>query len=80
MLDFEYQNIIDYFTEQYSVYYSMEQRKSLIQLHKSLETLSVSHLVDFGILCEQLTIENYLLKKYPGFDLYNTFFSPMGQN
>lgn len=75
MLDFEYQNIIDYFSKEYHVYFSEKKRQSLIELHKDLEENVKSDLVDFNSLCEQIMIEEYLNDKWPTLDLYNSMFS-----
>ena len=75
MLDFEYQNIIDYYTKEYHVYLSATRRDSLIGLHKDLEENAIDGLIDFNLLCENLIIEEYLMVKWPTLDLYNTMFS-----
>lgn len=75
MLDFEYQNIIDYYTKEYHVYLSEGRRNSLIVLHKDLEENAVDGLIDFNLLCEHLIIEERLMERWPTLNLYNVMFS-----
>ena len=73
MFDFEYQNIIDYWTKEYGIYMSMSDRKYLIDVYE--KALSVYHKdIDFDKIVQNMCMKMYLDEKYGGLGVWKRIF------
>lgn len=81
MENYEFNNIIDYYSELYNYYISEEKRNRIIHFHGILEqVLGDLDLHDFSKFAEHAILEDYLSTKYPTMGLYMQLYSPMGLN
>jgi len=73
MFDFEYQNIIDYWTKEYGIYMSMDDRNYLITTYeKALEKFDKD--IDFDKIVQNMCLKKYLDDKYGGLGVWKRIF------
>lgn len=73
MFDFEYQNIIDYWSKEYGIYVSMKHRKYLIDVYeKALKTYHKD--IEFDTMVQSMCMKMYLDDKYGGLDVWKRIF------
>jgi len=79
MYDFEYHNIIDFWTEEFDLFMSMDERNKVIQMYEQA-LVRFSPDLDFNKLCEHLCLKKYLDKKYGGLQIFERVFTRPGMN
>lgn len=78
--DFEYNNIIDYWSEQFNVFVRTEDRQSIINMYETNSKKSKDVSVDFNHVCYHVIVHNYCTMKYPKMNLYDNVFSKHALN
>lgn len=73
MNNYEYHNIIDYWTSQYGLYISMDERNEIIRLFET-ELIKYNPDLDFDVLCSKLCARKYLNEKYAGLDIWDRIY------
>ena len=79
MYDFEYHNIIDYWSEEYKIFMSMEERAKLIELYEQA-LIRFNDDLDFNKLCMNLCMKKYLMEKYGALNIWEKIFTRAGMN
>jgi hypothetical protein len=81
MYEFEYHNIIDFWTKEFGIYMSMDERTELITLYEQA-LIRYNQDLEFDTLCKSLCTKRYLLNKYDklGFYVWNAIFTKAGMN
>jgi len=77
MEQFEYDSIMDRFTEEFNVELDSYTRKSLVLFHQRMSTIRE---LSFESLCKQMILEEKCNRIHPGMDIYNRVFTIHGQN
>lgn len=78
--DFEYNNIIDYWSKQFNVFVKTEDRESIIKMYEVNSQLTENSEVDFSHVCYHVIMHNYCVMKYPTLNLYESVFSKHALN
>ena len=78
MYDFEYNNIMDYWSKEFHIHISTENRNSIIRLYE----MGLKHKpkLDFNFLCHHMMLQVYLTTKYPELELFDSVFSKWAMN
>jgi tetratricopeptide (TPR) repeat protein len=79
MYDFEYHNIIDFWTGEFNLYMSMKERKEVIELYEQA-LIRYNPDIDFNKLCQNLCLKKYLDKKYGSLRVFERVFTYAGMN
>lgn len=81
MYDFEYHNIIDYWTKEFGLYMSMGERKELISIYEQA-ILRYNPDIEFDNMCKALCTKKYLFNTYGklGYLVWNAVFTKAGMN
>jgi hypothetical protein len=80
MLDFEYNIIIDRWSEEYGIDYTEHQRNFLITTYKKAITDTRFSGLQFESFTQNIFRQKYYSNKYPGLDIFRTAYSIPGQN
>ena len=80
MLEYEYNNIIDYWSKQFKLYVRTKDRKSIVKLYEDHQTQFDDRSLDFSDICQHVLMQSYCENKYPGMHLYENTFSYWARN
>mgnify|MGYP000956116721 CR=1 FL=1 len=78
MYDFEYNNIMDYWSNEFHVHIPTDDRKHIIRLYET--ALDERPYLEFNHLCKHMILHVYLVTKYPTLNIFDTIFSKVGMN
>jgi hypothetical protein len=78
MYDFEYNNIMDFWSKEYHIHIDTEDRTKLIKLYEM--ELDNRPELDFSNLCQHLVLQVYCMTKYPKLNLFEAAFAPWALN
>lgn len=73
MYDFEYNMIIDKWSDRLSMEVSEKSRDALIHMFKNV-VLRLNDNVGFEIICERILTRAYLEMKYPGLNIFDSMY------
>jgi hypothetical protein len=80
MLEYEYNNIIDYWSEYFKIRLGKHDKKAIVKLYENYETQFNQRSLDFNAVCQQVLLESFCELKYPGMNLYVNTFSYWARN
>ena len=80
MLEFEYNNIINRWSDEYGIKFTDKQRTFLITIYKSATTDDRFSGLEFDTFAHNIFRQKYYSKKYPGLDIFARAYSISSQN
>lgn len=79
MYDFEYQNILDFWANEFDIQLSTRNRTGIIKLYESAQESKIID-ADFNSVCKHVVLNVYCEAKYPHMNLFESVFSIHGMN
>jgi len=80
MYEFEYNNVIDYWSDKFRLTVTESDRSAIVKLYESNEQKFEKMEMDFNIMCKQVLLHSYLQIKYPNMDLFESAYSMLSRN
>lgn len=80
MYDFEYNNIIDYWSKEFHIHVPEKSRGDIIKSFELNDDYFKDIDLDFNLFCEHLMLKEYCSSKYPYLNLYDYAFSIWAMN
>ena len=80
MLDFEFETIMDKWSEKYNILIEDSVRTAMVKLHNLFEKQKPELYRGFDTMCEHYVMEAYYNTKYPNLGLYELLYAPWSLN